>query len=246
MSTELATAFLSSVFGHELVHPSTARVAEIAKLAENAFRDVNVAFANELSKVCKSLGIDVNEVIALANLHPRVDILRPGIGVGGYCIPKDGWFLVESVRGDLIQPKLIPAAREVNDSMPAHVFEIIREMGLEGYSLKSEVGLIGLSFKPNVSDTRNSPSVELVRLLISAGMDVTAYDPYTEKDFGTKRAESLENLINTCHVIILSVGHDEVVEELHNLDLSEKVLLDPGNSAPELKSRVKRYIGLSA
>ncbi|TFH03936.1 MAG: nucleotide sugar dehydrogenase, partial [Candidatus Thorarchaeota archaeon] len=117
-SAELAVAFLAQVFKAELVHSTSASISEAAKLAENAFRDTNIAYANELAKLCTAMEIDVSEVIKLANLHPRVEILSPGLGVGGYCLPKDGWILVESARQKGGSAELIPAARHVNDSMP--------------------------------------------------------------------------------------------------------------------------------
>ncbi|MHA1944386.1 MAG: hypothetical protein ACW96M_08325, partial [Candidatus Thorarchaeota archaeon] len=128
----------------------------------NAFRDVNISYANELAKLCTHLSIDVSEVIKLANLHPRVSILNPGLGVGGYCLPKDGWILVESAKAKGGKAELIPAARHVNDSMPAHVSK--RIVG-EVLSRKetATVGLLGLAFKENVSDTRNSPTVDVCR-----------------------------------------------------------------------------------
>ncbi len=244
-STELATAFLSSVFEPNNVHPTTARIAEAAKLAENAYRDVNVAYANELARICSVVGIDVNEVIKLANLHPRVKILQPGIGVGGYCLPKDGWLLVESVRDGSFEPRVIPAAREINDSMPAHVFDRIRQINHEILSLKRVVGVLGLSFKPNISDTRNSPSVELIRLLIDAGIDVVVYDPYVDRDFGARRAESLDDLLNICEVVVIGAGHDVIIEQLRESDLDEKVVIDPNNVIPDIQGRVKLYLGIS-
>ena len=244
-SMELATAFLSMVFNPDLVHPTSARVSEAVKLAENVFRDVNVAFANELAKICTVLRIDVNEVIRLSNLHPRVDILRPGIGVGGYCIPKDGWLLVESVKDDLMHPDLIPAARRVNDSMPKHVFERIQQIKTENQLLGSVIGLLGLSFKPNVSDTRNSPSVDLIQLLVSAGLDVIVYDPYVNGEYNCRQANNLKELLDLCEVVVLGVGHAQLIQELNSSDLSGKILVDPSNAVPELKTRVKKYLGLS-
>ena len=244
-STELATAFLTTIFNPERVHPTTARVSEAAKLAENAFRDVNIAYANELAKICTGLDIDVTEVIRLANLHPRVSILNPGIGVGGYCLPKDGWLLVESVREKPVQTELIPAARSVNDSMPSHVFERIRQIDHATLSLRRVIGVLGLSFKPNVSDTRNSPSVELIRILISAGLNVIVYDPFVNRDFGAKRADSLDAVLTACEIIVVGVGHGQVIEELRTKDLSQKVIVDPCNVVPDLREYVKQYIGLS-
>ncbi|MHA1937755.1 MAG: nucleotide sugar dehydrogenase [Candidatus Thorarchaeota archaeon] len=244
LSTSLAVAFLKTVFNPELIHPTGARVSETAKLAENAFRDVGIAYANELAKVCTSLSIDVREVIELANLHPRVDILNPSLGVGGYCLPKDGWILVESVRqfdGDGV---LIPAARQVNDSMPAHVSKRIRDMVLD-LSLRSTVGILGVSFKPNVSDTRNSPSLELIKLLWSTGMEVIVYDPLVEQKVGDRKVDSIEEILQSCDIMVLGAAHDVLLKELHEMDLSEMVFVDPPGVAQNLEKQVRRYVGLS-
>ncbi|MFX1485186.1 MAG: nucleotide sugar dehydrogenase, partial [Promethearchaeota archaeon] len=141
-ATTLAMAFLQSVFRPELIHPTSSGISEAAKLAENAFRDVNISYANELAKLCTHMSIDVSEVIKLANLHPRVSILTPGLGVGGYCLPKDGWILVESARAKGGDAELIPAARSVNDSMPVHVAKRIHDEVLTR-KVKATVGLLG-------------------------------------------------------------------------------------------------------
>ena len=244
LSTSLAIAFLKTIFKPELIHPTNARVSETAKLAENAFRDVGVAYANELARLCTSLSIDVREVIKLANLHPRVDILNPGLGVGGYCLPKDGWILVESVSKLDGNAVLIPAARQVNDSMPAHVSKRIRDVVLD-LSVRSTVGILGLSFKPNVSDTRNSPSLELINLLWSTGIEVIVYDPLVEQELGDRKAETIDEILESCEVLVLGAAHEVLLEELRNNDLSEMVLVDPSGAASELKHYVRKYVGLS-
>jgi UDP-N-acetyl-D-mannosaminuronic acid dehydrogenase len=243
-ATTLATVFLQSIFKPELVHPTRSGVSEAAKLAENAFRDVNIGYANELAKICASLSIDVSEVIKLANLHPRVSILNPGIGVGGYCLPKDGWILVESARARGGDAELIPAARHVNDSMPEHVSK--RIVG-EVLSRKetATVGLLGLAFKENVSDTRNSPTVELLKSLTSSITDVIVYDPLVAESFGAKKAESMDDFLRSSDIVVMCVGHNQILDEMKSRDLSEKVFFDPRNMMPELKSKVLKYIGLS-
>jgi UDP-N-acetyl-D-mannosaminuronic acid dehydrogenase len=243
-SAELAVAFLSQVFKSELVHPTSASVSEAAKLAENAFRDTNIAFANELAKLCTTMSIDVSEVIKLANLHPRVQILNPGLGVGGYCLPKDGWILVASAREKGGSAELIPAARHVNDSMPWHVSKRIREEVLD-CTEKATVGLLGISFKENVSDTRNSPTVELLQALTSTDVSVVVYDPLVDESFGAKKAESMDDLLTVSDIIVLCVGHDQIIKELAGQDLTEKVFVDPRSLMPKMKSKVKKYVGLS-
>ncbi|MBD3157498.1 MAG: nucleotide sugar dehydrogenase [Candidatus Lokiarchaeota archaeon] len=244
-STKLGEAFLETVFDSELVHPTTAAVSETAKLAENAYRDVQIGFVNELAKFCTDMSIDVTEVIRLANLHPRVSMLKPGLGVGGYCLPKDGWILVDSARENDSEAKVIPAAREVNESMPSHVFRRIQKVILEDSTVKRFIGLLGLSFKPNVSDTRNSPSVDLLRLLTSAGDTVIVYDPYVDRDFGVQKADSLEDVIEQCEIIVLAVPHDTLVENLEDQNLEDIILVDPWNKVPHLQGKVERYLGLT-
>ncbi|MFX1440648.1 MAG: nucleotide sugar dehydrogenase [Promethearchaeota archaeon] len=244
LSTSLAVAFLKTVFRPELIHPTNVRVSEAAKLAENAFRDVGIAYANELAKLCTALSIDVREVIELANLHPRVDILNPSLGVGGYCLPKDGWILVESVRSLNGEGVLIPAARQVNDSMPAHVSKRIRDLVLD-LSLKSTVGILGVSFKPNVSDTRNSPSLDLINLLWSTGIEVVVYDPLVEQKVGDRKVDSIDEVLQSCDIIVLGAAHDLLLKEMEEKDLSGIVLVDPSGVALEFESHVRKYVGLS-
>lgn len=144
------------------VLPTNSRTAELVKLSENAFRDVNIAFANELSRVCRSLDIDVWELIALSNRHPRVKILRPGPGVGGHCIAVDPWFIIDSVPEET---RLMLAARKINDSQPEYSFEQISEHFNFLEANKRPIALLGLAFKPNIDDLRESPAIEVVKLV---------------------------------------------------------------------------------
>lgn len=140
--------------------PTSARTAELAKLTENAYRDVNIAFANELSVICDRLRINVWELIRLANLHPRVNILRPGPGVGGHCIAVDPWFIVDSAPDDA---RLIRMARQVNDAKPAHVCQKVRDRAR--HLVEPVIACLGLSYKKDVDDLRESPAVHIVRTL---------------------------------------------------------------------------------
>ena len=153
-----AAKSLYEVFVEGACHVTTVRTAELAKLAENAFRDVNVAFANEISLVCSALGIDPWKLIALANRHPRVEILNPGPGVGGHCIPVDPWFIADAAPH--LTP-LIQAARQVNDGMPKVVADrVIAECeGLDA----PVVTCLGLAYKADAADLRESPAIEVVR-----------------------------------------------------------------------------------
>lgn len=153
------------------------RTAEFVKLVENSFRDVNIAFANELSLICEKLGIDVWRAIELANRHPRVHILRPGAGVGGHCIAVDPWFIVDSAPQEA---RLIRMAREVNNAKPRHVVARIIEHGRRFRA--PVVACYGLTYKPDVDDLRASPAMEIVRELASSGeMEVLVCDPWVEK-----------------------------------------------------------------
>ena len=141
-------------------HVTTDRTAEMVKLTENSFRDVNIAFANELSMVCDDLGIDVWKVIEFANRHPRVSILRPGAGVGGHCIAVDPWFIVASAPE---RARIIRAARDVNDSKPLHVVDQAKSALLA--KPEAKVACLGLTYKPDVDDFRESPSLEIATML---------------------------------------------------------------------------------
>ena len=152
-------------FARGKIKLSTSRVAELSKLTENAFRDVNIAFANELSLVCDHLGVDVWSVIKMANLHPRVNILSPGPGVGGHCIPVDPWFIHEALPE---ATPLIRNAREVNDTKPRRVADQIAR--LAGRYKEPVVALLGLAYKPNVDDMRESPALEIARDLAKRGV----------------------------------------------------------------------------
>ena len=184
---------------------TTATTAEMVKLMENTYRDVNIAVANEFSRLADRFGVDVWEAIQIANLHPRVQILRPGPGVGGHCISVDPWFLVEAAP-DLTH--LIHTSRAVNDAQPEFVAQIVERAF--GTSLKGRrIAALGLAYKPNVDDMRESPAIEVARLLSHAGAEVTAHDPF-KPDFqldGIKTVFTLEAALKDAELILLLVGH---------------------------------------
>jgi UDP-N-acetyl-D-mannosaminuronic acid dehydrogenase len=179
-----------------------ATTAEMVKLMENTYRDINVAIANEFSRLSDRFGIDIWEAIALANHHPRVKILHPGPGVGGHCISVDPWFLVEAAPD--LSP-LIRTARQVNDSQPKFVVDLIRRALPAGKRLAA----LGLSFKPDVDDLRESPAVEVVHLLQSQGDHVVAYEPFRPDAGlpGITLAPSLSAAIVDADALLLLVGH---------------------------------------
>ncbi len=186
-----------------------ATTAEMVKLMENTSRDINIAIANEFSRLAEQFNVDIGEAISIANRHPRVDILRPGVGVGGHCISVDPWFLVEAAPDTA---RLIRTAREVNDDQPAYVADLVERAsgGLEG----KVVGQLGLAFKPNVDDLRESPAVRLAQLLMGKGARVLAYEPFRLDAGigGIQQVDSLEAALIEADVVLLAVAHDQFRE----------------------------------
>jgi UDP-N-acetyl-D-mannosaminuronic acid dehydrogenase len=187
-----------------------ATTAEMVKLMENTYRDINLAIANEFSRLAKRFGVDIWEAISIANRHPRVKILNPGPGVGGHCISVDPWFLVEAAP-DLSE--LIFAARHVNDGQPHFVLDLIKEVVGDDLSGK-HIAALGLAFKPDVDDLRESPAIEVAKLLAEAGAIVRCYEPYKLNAVvpGVNSATTLEDAIRDADVLILLVGHRELKE----------------------------------
>ena len=179
--------------------------AELCKLMENTYRDVNVALANELAAVAETLGIDAGRAIELANKHPRVNILSPGIGVGGHCIPIDPWFIKEV---DPANSRLIFTSRLINDEMPGRVAAKIRKAVRDVPSPK--LVAIGAAYKPNSEDTRESPAIEIVRLLREDGYPVAHYDPMVD-DY---RYPSLPAVCEGADCLVVLVPHEVVVRDL--------------------------------
>jgi UDP-N-acetyl-D-mannosaminuronic acid dehydrogenase len=184
--------------------------AEMCKLVENTSRDVNIAFANELSIICDKLGIDVFKLIELANKHPRVNILNPGVGVGGHCIAVDPWFLVEKFPKE---SKLIRTARERNDFKPIWVADKVEEEINKDKSLT--IGILGLAYKANVDDLRESPSIKLAHILQERGYKVMGCEPYSQD----KIVDGIENLslneiLKKADYLVLTLAHDEFKENI--------------------------------
>ncbi|WP_299189767.1 UDP-N-acetyl-D-mannosamine dehydrogenase [uncultured Campylobacter sp.] len=196
-----------------------ARTAEMAKLTENSFRDVNIAFANELSILCDKFGINVWELISLANRHPRVNILNPGCGVGGHCIAVDPWFIVHAGG---YEARLIKSAREVNNHKTEWSIEKIKNAALK-FELqngrKPKVACMGLAFKPDIDDLRESPALNITRRLIADGVDVVAVEPNIKahKDF---EIVDYKKAIEISDIIVFLVGH----KEFKGLKIEKEVL----------------------
>ena len=202
------------------------RTAEMTKVVENTFRAVNIAFANELAKICRHDNMDVYEIIKICNMHPRVNILQPGPGVGGHCISVDPWFLV----GDYPSlAKVIDESMKTNDGMPDFVlnriYEIMKEKGLTDVS---RVGLYGLTYKENVDDMRESPTLQLLESQerhLATGLKV--YDPFITKDVVKNQYHDLDAFLADVDMVVVMVKHTEIRENVDKL--AGKVVLDCHN-----------------
>ncbi|MBU2610324.1 MAG: nucleotide sugar dehydrogenase, partial [Chloroflexi bacterium] len=198
---------LYAVFVRGEIVQTDATTAEMVKLMENTYRDVNIAIANEFARLAERFGVDVWEAIGLANRHPRVRILSPGPGVGGHCISVDPWFLVEAAPD--ITP-LIYTARNVNDAQPHFVLELVKRAlgGLKG----KKIAALGLSYKPDVDDLRESPAVEVVHLLQREGALVKAFEPFkADADLpGITAVPTLEAALKEADAVLLLVNHTEL------------------------------------
>ncbi|APW45081.1 UDP-N-acetyl-D-mannosamine dehydrogenase [Rhodoferax antarcticus] len=197
------------------------KTAELSKLVENSFRDVNIAFANELSLICDHLGINVWETISLANRHPRVNILQPGPGVGGHCIAVDPWFIVSSAPE---QAKLIKTARQVNDAKPLWVIDKVKAKAAR---FKDPViACLGLAFKANIDDTRESPSLEIVKDLIAQNVGrVMACDPNVRAEKLSFPLYDLKQVLKDADILLLLVDHTEF-KEIDPDSIRDKVVID--------------------
>lgn len=202
------------------------RTAEMTKVVENTFRAVNIAFANELAKICRHDNIDVYEIIKICNMHPRVNILQPGPGVGGHCISVDPWFLV----GDYPSlAKVIDESMRTNDGMPDFVLERIHKIMKEkGLTDITRVGLYGLTYKENVDDCRESPTLQLLESQerhLAPGLKV--YDPFIKKDMVANQYHDLDTFLAAVDLVVIMVKHDEIKQNMEKL--KDKTVLDCHN-----------------
>ena len=200
------------------------RTAEMTKVVENTFRDINIAYANELAKICRSDNMDVYEIIRIANKHPRVNILSPGPGVGGHCISVDPWFLVGDYPG---LANIIKMARTINDGMPDFVLEriynIMKENDIKNVT---RVGLYGLTYKENVDDMRESPTLQLLESMdrhLTGGL-IKVYDPFVKKDVVENQYHDFDSFLNDVDMVVIMVGHNEIKENIDKL--KDKIVLD--------------------
>ncbi|WP_299883665.1 UDP-N-acetyl-D-mannosamine dehydrogenase [uncultured Lacinutrix sp.] len=206
-STEKAVSFYRHFVKGDL-HKTNAKTAEMCKLVENSSRDAQIAFANELSMICDEAGINVWELIRLANKHPRVNILQPGTGVGGHCIAVDPWFIVSEFPE---QAKIIRAAREINNYKTEWVIEKIKNTALQfeiDNGKKPKIAAMGLAFKPNIDDLRESPALNVVKALSNQNMNILAVEPNIESH-KTLEIHKPNEAIEASDIIVYLVAHNE-------------------------------------
>lgn len=193
------------------------RTAEMTKVVENTFRAVNIAFANELAKICRHDNMDVYEIIRICNMHPRVNILQPGPGVGGHCISVDPWFLV----GDYPSlAKVIDESMKTNDGMPDFVlnriYEIMKENGITD---TKKVGLYGLTYKENVDDCRESPTLQLLESQARhLAEPLKVYDPFITENIVENQYHDLDKFLADVELVVIMVNHNEIKENMHKLE----------------------------
>ena len=205
---------------------TNARTAEMAKLTENSFRDVNIAFANELSMICDHLKINVWELIKLANRHPRVNILTPGPGVGGHCIAVDPWFIVDSAPE---QAQIIRKAREINDSKPLYVIDKIKQAADQ--FKKPVIACLGLAFKADIDDLRESPALDIAMSLLKDNIgEILLVEPNIKqlpKKYADHNARltSLPQALEQANILVVLVDHKQF-KTLHTVDVATKVVID--------------------
>lgn len=210
ISTKKVAEFYKEFVDGEVLQTDS-KTAEMSKLTENSFRDVNIAFANELSILCDKFGINVWELIALANRHPRVNILNPGCGVGGHCIAVDPWFIVHSGGNEA---KLIKSAREVNNYKTQWVIEKIKNAALKfelANHKKAKIACLGLAFKPDIDDLRESPALAITKQLIADGADVLAVEPNINSH-NDLEIYDFKTAIEIADIVVFLVAHKEFKE----------------------------------
>ena len=222
---------LYSSFVQGEIYLADATSAEMVKLMENTFRDVNIALANEFALMAESIGVDVWQAIEIANRHPRVNILKPGPGVGGHCIAVDPWFLVQAAPGPA---QLIASARRLNDRMPEHVVDRVRTITA---GIKTpKIAALGLAYKADVDDIRESPSMTVIRWMQAMGCEVKAYDPFVDPQQLNFAYASLEEVVEGADCILLLTNHT-AFNELDPVEVGglmrHKMLLDTRHSLPQ-------------
>lgn len=250
-SSKVAAELLKKVTkGGVLITNSTS--AEVAKLAENTFRDVNIAFANELALICNQVGVDVMEVVKIANTHPRVKIHNPGCGVGGPCLTKDPYLLMHFVKEQGFISRVILPSRKLNEDMPNQTVKlIVRALEEIGKNIKtSKIALLGVAYKAQVDDASNSPAEIIVRKLISLGAEVVVHDPYSRETFGAKKATNPIQAVRRKDCVLIATDHEQFkrlnLKEIKKLMNEKPLIVDCRRTikATEARKHGFLYVGI--
>ncbi len=220
------TKELYEVFVQGTIHLTDATTAELVKVMENTYRDVNIAFANELAKMAEKLDVNIWEAIKFANYHPRVNVHFPGPGVGGHCIAVDPWFLVE-LGGETAQ--IIHLSRNTNDSMPSYTAQrvqaILNQAGIAG----ATVGVMGLAFKGNIDDMRESPSTIVIDELVNLGLNVISYDPHIKENKHVTQTQDFQEAANADILLFLTDHHEFKTIDPTTIRAKHKIVFDAKN-----------------
>lgn len=228
-TTELYQSFVQGQ-----MHETDATTAELVKVMENTYRDINIAFANELAKLAGSLGVNIWEAIKLANYHPRVNVHEPGPGVGGHCIAVDPWFLVELAPETA---KMIHLARQTNDGMPAYTAQMTASI-LDAKGIKDpKVAVFGLAFKGNIDDMRESPSMDVIEALRGRQVNLSAFDPHIKQNNIDEQTQSQDEALQDASAILILTSHNKF-KELDPSTISnmkDKVVIDTKNCIDRAK-----------
>lgn len=222
------TSELYASFVEGTMHETDATTAELVKVMENTYRDVNIAFANELAMIAQGINVNIWEAIKLANYHPRVNIHTPGPGVGGHCIAVDPWFLVEL---DPEKSKIIHLARKTNDGMPSYTAQLTADI-LKAKGIKDpKIAVLGLAFKGNIDDMRESPSVEVVSEFRERGMKLTAHDPHIKVNNLPEQTQSFDEAIQDASALVVLTDHQAFrdIDPTTLTHVANKIIIDTKN-----------------
>ena len=208
-----AAAVVFKIFAAPIYIYDDLKITETAKLFENVYRDTNIALSNELALACEALGIDVMKVIEAAHTDPKTHLLTPGAGVGGYCLPKDPYYLIDAASKGGFVPKLLTTARQINDSMPNHVLQLIKEAfnDMQISIAGSNVVILGFAFKGNSGDTRNSPTIPLVQSLSDLQANIIVHDPLADpvEDNSFAFTRNLEEAVSKAYCLVIMTDHSQ-------------------------------------
>jgi UDP-N-acetyl-D-mannosaminuronic acid dehydrogenase len=247
-SIELGLELYSHIV-HAKLHPTDLLSAEMAKTLENAYRDVQIAFANEVALACEELGADAFEVRRLVNTCPFRDMHIPGAGVGGHCLPKDSWLFTSSLSA--VEPRMMTTAREVNERMPVHMVELVKkglkEAGVELPSAK--VAIMGLAFLRDSDDTRNSPALTIIDQLIGEVKEIIVHDPMVQKPYRVPMVREIEEALTRADCMVIVTDHSDYPDM--NLESVKEIMRTPlivdGRNvmnADVVRSKGLRYLGI--